>query len=153
MTGSVGVWVYIAQGLARSSKTVGSSIPRANSLINWQCTLGNRKIKLSKAHKRRRLKVKKKKENAPLAAVPDVNGCVGQDFAVAVPAAVGGGAPASRVVSTDLAENLVFAVLPQVQLQVRVTLAVARREAETPHSVDLDEVQVKLKRSRRREEL
>lgn len=96
---------------------------------------------------------KKKKENAPLAAVPDVNGCVGQDFAVAVPAAVGGGAPASRVVSTDLAENLVFAVLPQVQLQVRVTLAVARREAETPHSVDLDEVQVKLKRSRRREEL
>lgn len=47
-----------------------------------------------------------------MAAVPDVNGRVGQDFAVAVPAAVGGGAPASRVVSTDLAEDLAFAVLP-----------------------------------------
>lgn len=33
-------FVYIAQGLGRSSNTVGSSIPRANSLINWQCTLG-----------------------------------------------------------------------------------------------------------------
>lgn len=86
-----------------------------------------------------------------MAAVPDVNGCVGQDFAVAVPAAVGGGAPTSRVVSTDLAEDLAFAVLPEVQLQVRVALAVTRREAEAPHSVDLNEVQVKLKRSRRRE--
>lgn len=79
-----------------------------------------------------------------MAAVPDINGRVGQDFAVAVPAAVGGGAPASRVVSTDLAEDLAFAVLPQVQLQVRVTLAVTRCEAETPHPMDLDEVQVKL---------
>lgn len=31
--------VYIAQGLVISSKTVTSSMPRANSLINWQCTL------------------------------------------------------------------------------------------------------------------
>lgn len=30
---------YIAHGLVRSSNTAGSSIPRANSLINWQCTL------------------------------------------------------------------------------------------------------------------
>lgn len=81
-----------------------------------------------------------------MGSVPDVNGRVGQDFAVAVPAAVGGGASTSRVVSTDLAEDLVFAVLPKVQLQVRVTLAVTRREAETPHSVDLNEVQVKLDR-------
>lgn len=69
-----------------------------------------------------------------------------QDFPVAVPAAVGGGAPASRVVSADLAEDLAFAVLPQVQLQVRVALAVARREAEPAHPVDLNEVQVKLRR-------
>lgn len=47
-----------------------------------------------------------------MAAVPDVNGRVGQDFAVAVPAAVGGGAPARRVVSADLAEDLAFAALP-----------------------------------------
>lgn len=48
----------------------------------------------------------------PAAVVPDVDGRVGQDFAVAVPAAVGGGASTSRVVSTDLAEDLPFAVLP-----------------------------------------
>lgn len=35
----MGTWAYIAQGLVRSSNTVGSSMPRANSLINWQCTL------------------------------------------------------------------------------------------------------------------
>lgn len=86
-----------------------------------------------------------------MANLPDVNGRVGQDFAVAVPAAVGGGAPASRVVSTDLAEDLAFAALPQVQLQVRVALAVAGREAETPHSVDLHEAQVELERVGRRE--
>lgn len=47
-----------------------------------------------------------------MAAVPDVDGRVGQDFAVAVPAAVGGGASTSRVVPTDLAEDLPFTVLP-----------------------------------------
>lgn len=31
--------VYIAHGLVISSNTAISSIPRANSLINWQCTL------------------------------------------------------------------------------------------------------------------
>lgn len=46
----------------------------------------------------------------------DVDGRVGQNLAVAVPAAVGGGAAASRVVSADLAEELVFAVLLQVQV-------------------------------------
>lgn len=105
-----GRWVYIAQGLVRSSNTVGSSIPRANSLINWQCTLGKRKIKLSK-----RLAADGKYEKAPPTRwlpVPDVDGRVGQDFAVAVPAAVGGGAAAGRVVSADLAEDLAFAVLP-----------------------------------------
>lgn len=69
---------------------------------------------------------------------------MGQNLAVAVPAAVGGGAATSRVVSADVAEDLPFAVLPQVQLQVRVALAVTWREAETPHPVDLDEGQVKL---------
>ena len=77
-------------------------------------------------------------------SVPDVDGRVGQDLAVAVPAAVGGGTATSRVVLADVAEDLAFAVLLQVQLQVRVALAVARREAETPHSVDLDKCQVKL---------
>ena len=76
--------------------------------------------------------------------VPNVDGRVGQDLAIAVPAAVGGGTAASRVVSADLAEDLAFAMLLQVQLQVRVALAVTRREAETPHSVDLDKGQVKL---------
>lgn len=76
--------------------------------------------------------------------VPDVDGRVGQDLAVAVPAAVGGTAAAGRVVSADLAEDLAFAVLVQVQLQVRVALAVARREAETSHPLDLDKRQVKL---------
>lgn len=77
-------------------------------------------------------------------AIPDINGCVVQDLAIAVPAAVGGGAATSRMVSTDLAEDLVFAMFSQVQLQVRVTLAVAWCEAETPHSMDLNEGQVKL---------
>lgn len=76
--------------------------------------------------------------------VPDVDGRVGQDLAVAVPAAVGGGTAASWVVSADLAKNLPLAALQQVQLQVRVALAVTRREAETHHAVDLHEVQVKL---------
>lgn len=75
--------------------------------------------------------------------VPDVDGRVGQDLAVAVPAAVGGGAATGRVVSADLAEDLAF-VPQQVQLQVRVALAVTRREAETPHPVDLNEGQVEL---------
>lgn len=74
----------------------------------------------------------------------DVDGRVGQDLAVAVPAAVGGSAAAGRVVSADLAEDLAFAVLVQVQLQVRVALAVARCEAETPHAVDLNKRQVEL---------
>lgn len=38
-----GVWIYIALGLVKSSNTVGSSIPRAKSLINWQCTLGGKR--------------------------------------------------------------------------------------------------------------
>lgn len=76
--------------------------------------------------------------------VPDVDGRVGQDLAVAVPAAVGGGAATGRVVSADLAEDLAFVVPQQVQLQVRVALAVTRREAETPHPVDLNEGQVEL---------
>lgn len=79
--------------------------------------------------------------------VPDVDGRVGQDLAVAVPAAVGGGAAAGRVVSADLAEDLVFAVLPQVQ--VRVALAVTRCEAETSNPVDLNKVQVKLVETKR----
>lgn len=74
--------------------------------------------------------------------VPDVDGCVGQDLAVAVPAAVDGSAAAGRVVSADLAEDLAFAVL--VQVQVRVALAVTRREAETLHTVDLNKCQVEL---------
>lgn len=103
-----GAGVYIAQGLVRSSNTVGSSIPRANSLINWQCTLGNRRNTLSVAHDRRQQEVR----SPPRAVVPDVDGRVGQDFAVAVPAAVGGAASTSRVVSADLAEDLPFAILP-----------------------------------------
>lgn len=74
----------------------------------------------------------------------DIDGCVAQDLAIAVPAAVGGSATTSRVVSADLAEDLVFAVLQQVQLQIRVALAVPGREAETHHPVDLHKGQVKL---------
>lgn len=48
------------------------------------------------------------------------------------------------MVSADLAEDLAFAVLPHVQVQVRVALAVTRREAEAPHPVDLHEGQVEL---------
>lgn len=81
--------------------------------------------------------------NAP--AAPDVDGRVVEDLAVAVPAAVGGGAAAGRVVSADLAEDLVLAAVAQVQqLQVRVALAVARREAEAAHAVHLHEGQVEL---------
>lgn len=81
-----------------------------------------------------------------LAVRSDIDGCVGQNLAVAVPAAVGGGTAASRMVSADLAEDLAFAMLSQVQLQlqVRVALAVTWCEAETPHPVDLNEGQVKL---------
>lgn len=76
---------------------------------------------------------------------PDVDGRVVEDLAVAVPAAVGGGAAAGRVVPADVAEDLVLAAVAQVQqLQVRVALAVARREAEAPHSVHLHEGQVEL---------
>lgn len=82
--------------------------------------------------------------NSQRVVVPDINGRVSQDLAIAVPAAVGGGTAACRVVSADLAENLVFAGLSQVQLQVRVALAVTRCEAETPHTVDLHKGQVKL---------
>lgn len=73
-----------------------------------------------------------------------------EDFAVAVPAAVGGGAAAGRVVPADVAEDLmVFAAVAQVQqLQVRVALAVARGEAEAAHSVHLHEGQVELLRER-----
>lgn len=39
MPGDRLVEIYIAQGLERSSNTGSSSIPRANSLINWPCTL------------------------------------------------------------------------------------------------------------------
>lgn len=79
-------------------------------------------------------------------AVPDVDGRVVEDFAVAVPAAVGGGAAAGRVVPADVAEDLMMlAAVAQVQqLQVRVALAVARGEAEAPHSVHLHEGQVEL---------
>lgn len=76
--------------------------------------------------------------------VPDVDGRLVQDFTIAVPAAVGRGTATSRVVSTDLAKDLAFAILPQVHLQVRVTLAVTRCEAETPHPVDLNEGEIKL---------
>lgn len=76
--------------------------------------------------------------------VPDVDGGVRQDLAIAVPAAVGGSTATSWVVSADMAEDLPFAVLLQVQLQVRVTLAVTGCEAETPHPVHLNEGQVKL---------
>lgn len=72
-----------------------------------------------------------------------------EDFAVAVPAAVGGGAAAGRVVPADVAEDLmVLAAVAQVQqlqqLQVRVALAVARGEAEAANSVHLHEGQVEL---------
>lgn len=78
-------------------------------------------------------------------AAPDVDGRVVEDLAVAVPAAVGGGAAAGRVVPADLAEDLVLAAVAQVQqLQVRVALAVARCEAEAAHSVHLHEGQVEL---------
>lgn len=87
--------------------------------------------------------------NSLRVVVPDVNGRVGQDLAIAVPAAVGGRTAASRVVSADLAENLAFAVLVQVQLQVRVTLAVTRCEAETPHSMDFNKSQVELVKTER----
>lgn len=42
--------VYIAQGLVRSSNTGSSSIPRANSLINWQCTLEEQQRVFKKKH-------------------------------------------------------------------------------------------------------
>lgn len=83
--------------------------------------------------------------------LPDFDGGVRQDLAVAVPAAVGGGAAAGRVVAADLTEQT-LPVLPQVQLQVRVALAVTRREAETPHAVNVDEGQVELRRRRRDED-
>lgn len=81
---------------------------------------------------------------------PDVDGRVVEDFAVAVPAAVGGAAAAGRVVSADVAEDLMLgaagaALAAQVQqLQVRVALAVARGEAEAAHAVHLHEGQVEL---------
>lgn len=74
----------------------------------------------------------------------DVNGCVGQDLAIAVPAAVGGCTATSWVVFADLAEDLPLAILMEVQLQVRVALAVTWHETETPHSMDLNEGKVKL---------
>lgn len=83
--------------------------------------------------------------------VPHVDGRVRQDLAIAVPAAVGGTAATSWVVSADLAKDLVFAGLLQVQLQVRVALAVTWCEAEAPHSVHLNEVQVKLLTGLRRQ--
>lgn len=76
--------------------------------------------------------------------VPDVDGRVGQDLAIAVPAAVGGGTAASRMVSADLAEDLAFTMFLQIQLQVWVALAVTWCEAETSHPVDLNECQIKL---------
>lgn len=85
-----------------------------------------------------------KARNSHRVTLPDIDGCVGQNLAVAVPAAVGGGTAASRMVSAYLAEDLVFAILSQVQLQVWVGLAVTWCEAETPHPVDLNEGQVKL---------
>lgn len=50
------------------------------------------------------------------AAVPDIDGCVGQDLTITVPAAIGAGTATSGVVSADLAENLPFAVPQQLQL-------------------------------------
>lgn len=76
--------------------------------------------------------------------IPDVNGGVCQDLAVAVPAAVGGSTATGRVVPADLAKDLAFANLPQIQFQVRVTLAVTRCEAEPLDPVHLNEGQVKL---------
>lgn len=78
-------------------------------------------------------------------AAPDVDGRVVEDLAVAVPAAVGGGAAAGRVVAADVGEDLALAAVAQVQqLQVRVALVVARREAEAAHAVHLHEGQVEL---------
>jgi len=51
------------------------------------------------------------KRSSQRAEVPDVDGGVGQDLAIAVPAAVGGCTTTSWVVSADLAEDLAFAVL------------------------------------------
>lgn len=83
--------------------------------------------------------------------VPDVDGRMVEDFAVAVPAAVGGGTAAGRVISTDLAKDLMFSILSQVQLEVRVTLAVAWCEAKMPYPVNLDKGQIKLKREKMRD--
>lgn len=69
---------------------------------------------------------------------------MGQDLAIAVPAAVGGCTATSWVVFADLAEDLPLAILMQVQLQVRVALAVTWHETKTPHSMDLNEGKVKL---------
>lgn len=71
-----------------------------------------------------------------------------EDLAVAVPAAVGGGAPTGRVVPADLTEDLPLVALLQIQRQVRVALAVTRHEAETAHAVDLHKAQVELRHSR-----
>lgn len=73
----------------------------------------------------------------------DIYGCVREDLAIAVPAAVGGQAAAGRVVPADLAEE-VLAVLPQVQLQLGVALAMTRCETEAPDAVHLHEAQVEL---------
>lgn len=69
-----------------------------------------------------------------------------EDLAVTVPAAVGGGAAARRVVPADLAEDLVFDAVASLlqQLQVRVALAVARGEAESTHAVHVHEGEVEL---------
>ena len=64
-----------------------------------------------------------------------------QDLAIAVPVAVGGPAAAGRVVSADLAEE---ALTRFSQVQLRVALAVTRREAETTDAVHLHEAQVEL---------
>lgn len=79
-----------------------------------------------------------------LAVHSDIDGCVRQDLAVAVPAAVGGSTATSRVVSANLTEDLSLAGLPQIQLQIRVALAVTRCEAEAANPLDLDERHVEL---------
>lgn len=77
--------------------------------------------------------------------LPDIDGCVVEDLAVAVPAAERGPAAAGRVVAADVAEDLAaLGVFQQVQLQVWVTLAAMRCEAETPNAVNFHKVQVKL---------
>lgn len=79
--------------------------------------------------------------------LPDVDGCVGEDLAIAVPAAERGPAAAGLVVATDVAEDLVaLGVSQQIQLQVRVTLAVMWREAEATNAVNFHKVQIKLLR-------